>query len=230
MTDFIMIAHRGASGYELENSMSAFDKAVKLKADFLETDIQITKDKVLVCNHWNNLYFVTKKNKLISNLTYNELNKIKLRNGESIPTVNELLDKLQGKIKFNLQIKANDIEKKLVFLINKYDLMDDVVFSAFKMKSFRRIKQIEPKSKFQILSFLPYRIFKLIFPFKKLKTLGVESINPLYTIITKGLVREAHLARLKIYPWTVNNKEIILKLKDKGVDGIITNYPDILTR
>jgi len=225
---FVVTAHRGASGYKFENSMSAFDKAVELKADFLETDIQKTKDNVLVCNHFNNLYLVTNKNKSISKLTYEELKNYKLKNGETISKVDDLLKKHKGKIKFNLQIKANNIEKLLIKIVKKYDLIDDVVFSAFRIRSFKIIKQIEPKFKFQILTFLPYRIFQMIFPLKKLVDLGVESINPIYSVLTDGLIRSAHQVGLKIYPWPVNDKDKILRLKAKEVDGIITDYPDIL--
>ena len=226
--DIIIIAHRGASGYEFENSLSAFQKAVELKADVIETDIQKTKDNILVLNHFDNLYFVTNKNKIISKLNYNELKTIKLKNGEPIPTLEDLLERYQGKIKFNLQLKGHNIEHLILQLVKKYDLLDEVVFSAFRIRTLKKIKNIEPRAKFELLTLFPYRIFQLVYEFKNLITLGVSSINPIYPVLTKGLINHAHRFGLKVYPWTINNKKKILELKKKGIDGVITNYPDII--
>ena len=226
--DFTIIAHRGASGYELENSLSAFQKAVELKAAVIETDVQRTKDNILVLNHFDNLYFVTNKYKIISKLEYKELKNIKLKNGEQIPTLNDLLERYKGKIKFNLQLKGHNIERLLVESVNNHDLLDDVVFSAFRIRNLKKIKRIEPRARFELLTIFPYRIFQLIYYFKNLVKLGVTAINPIYPILTKGLINHAHQFGLKIYPWTVNNKEKIIELKKKGIDGVVTNYPDII--
>jgi len=226
--DFIIIAHRGASGYKFENSMSAFKKAVELKADVIETDIQRTKDNVLVICHNDNLFSSTNTNKIISKMNYQELKSIKLKNGESIPTVEDLLESCKGKIKFNLELKARNIEDLLIKIVKKHDLVDDVIFSDFTTKSFKKIKKFEPKAKFELLTFFPYRILQMVHPFNKLVKLGVTSINPIYRVITDGLIENAHKYGLKIFPWTVNRKKKILELKKRGIDGVITNYPDIL--
>ncbi|NHI91193.1 MAG: hypothetical protein EAX96_01735 [Candidatus Lokiarchaeota archaeon] len=226
--EFKIIAHRGASGYEFENSMSAFKRAVKLKADMIETDVQRTKDNILVLSHNNNLYHATKNRKFISRLNYNELEKFKLRNGDSILTVEELLNEFNGKIQFNLEIKAQNIEEILLKMIKRYDLLNEVIFSNFSFQSLMKIRRIEFKARIAFLTIFPYRILQLGYPFRKLVSLGVEAINPKYNILTNGFIENAQKFNLKIYPFTVNNKEKILDLRKKGINGIFTDYPDIL--
>ncbi|MHA1786205.1 MAG: glycerophosphodiester phosphodiesterase [Candidatus Helarchaeota archaeon] len=228
MTRFLIIAHRGASRFEFENSMSAFKKAVKLGADMIETDVQKTKDGVLVLNHDNSLYHATGKRRLISKLTHAELKKLKLKNGEPIVTVDDLLSELKNKIKFNLEIKTHNIEKKVLFLVKSHDLLDDVIFSNFSLKSIKRIKNIEPKAHVAFLTIFPYRILQTFFPMKKLVKIGIEALNPLHNVVSDGLIKNVHQHDMKIYPWTINNKKRILYLKEKEVDGVFTDYPNIL--
>ena len=123
-TKFKIIAHRGASGYDFENSMSAFKKAIELKADVIETDVRKTKDNVLILSHDDNLQFLTNSNKIISESTFKELEFVKLNNGELIPTVEDLLSIHNGEITFNFEIKVENAEEILVQLVKKYDLLN----------------------------------------------------------------------------------------------------------
>jgi glycerophosphoryl diester phosphodiesterase len=76
---------------------------------------------------------------------------------------------------------------------------------------------------------MPWNLLKLRYSFKKLRSTGIEAINLLYKVITKSFVDQAHAQNFKVFPWTVDTKEEFLKLKDEyQVDGIITNFPDIL--
>ena len=230
MKEFIMFAHRGASGYEFENSVSSFIRAIQMKAHFIETDVQKTKDNVLVLIHDDNLRKLTFSNRSVSKLNFDQLNNIKLLNGESIPTLENLLELHDGKIKFDLEIKVGNIEKKLIETVKKYDLLDQVVFSNFSLKSLNKIHGIEPKAQLQLLILFPHVIFRKLNMLKKLLDIGITAINPIFPIVTNSLIQNAHAIGLKVYPWTINDRIKLSQLIEMGIDGVFTDYPDILNQ
>ena len=227
---FKIIAHRGASGYEFENSMSAFKKAIELKADVIETDVRKTKDNVLILSHDDNLHNLTNSNKIISESTFKELEFIKLNNGELIPTVEDLLSIHKGEIIFNLEIKVENVEKLLVQLVKKYDLLNHVVFSSFSLDVLMNIKKIEPRAQLQFVTIFPHIVFPERNQLKKLAELGIHALNPLYSLITEDLIKQAREVGLELYPWTINDMDTILKMIELGIDGVMTDYPDILNQ
>ena len=226
---FKIIAHRGASGYEFENSMSAFKKAIEL-ADVIETDVRKTKDNVLILSHDDNLQNLTNSNKIISESTFKELEFVKLNNGELIPTVEDLLSIHKGEIIFNLEIKVENVEKLLVQLVKKYDLLNHVVFSSFSLDVLMNIKKIEPRAQLQFVTIFPHIVFPERNQLKKLAELGIHALNPLYSLITEDLIKQAREVGLELYPWTINDMDTILKMIELGIDGVMTDYPDILNQ
>jgi len=227
---FKIIAHRGASGYDFENSMSAFKKAIELKADVIETDVRKTKDDVLILSHDDSLQNLTNSNKIISESTFKELEFVKLNNGELIPTVEDLLSIHNGEIIFNLEIKVENAEELLVELVKKYDLLNHVVFSSFSLEVLMNIKEIEPRAQLQFVSIFPHIVFPERDQLKKLAELGIHALNPLYSLITEDLIKQARDVGLELYPWTINDMDTILKMIELGIDGIMTDYPDILNQ
>ncbi|MHA1232268.1 MAG: glycerophosphodiester phosphodiesterase [Candidatus Helarchaeota archaeon] len=226
---FKIIAHRGASGYVLENSYSAFEKAIKLKADMIETDVRSTKDGHLVLMHDNKINRTTLGTGRISKMTIEQIQQVKMKNNEPIPVLDTVLEKYGKKIQFNLEIKSKNIEEKINELIIKYDLIERIMISSFYYNILQKFHQINPKLFLAFLIFLPYNVVSLKFPFRKLKNDGVRAINPYYKFVSKSFVENAHNNGLKIYPWTINKKDQVLYFKNNiKVDGIITDYPDIL--
>ena len=227
---FDIIAHRGASGYEIENSMGAFKKAVELRANFIETDIRKTRDGVLVLSHDDNLRFLTNQKKFISKSTCRDIGHIKLNNEELIPTVEDLFSIHKNEIKFNLEIKSIHTEKLIVDLVKSYDLLEQVVFSSFSLKVLNKIKRIETNARLQFIMKFPHVLNQKIYTLKKLKDMGITAINPMYSLITNDLIELTQHVGLELYPWTVNDINVVLKLKALGIDGVITDYPDILNK
>jgi len=226
---FLVIAHRGASAYALENSFEAFNKAIELKAPMIETDIQETADGQLVLMHDANLDRTTHSKGAIKKMTMDQIRSIKLRNNEDIPLLDDVLRTLGEKVGFDLEIKVENIEKKVNDLIDQFQLIDKIIISSFSFPTLKNLHQINPNLHLAFLSFMPWNLLKIRYSFKKLQDSGIEAINLLYKVISKSFVDQAHAQNFKVFPWTVNTKEEILKLKDEyQVDGIITNFPDIL--
>ncbi len=234
MTDksFKIIAHRGASGYLLENSFSAFQKAIELNADMIETDVRRTKDGHLPLIHDPTVNRTAFGTGAVSNLTLVELKEIKLLNYENIPLVDEVLEKFGNKVEFNLEIKARRTEKKINNLLEQFDLFDRIIISSFSLNILRKFRATN--SNFRIAALIPnfpWKLLRLRFTFKKLQNLNIEALNPIFKIVSEELVTEAHDHGLEVYPWTVDDKDFIIKLRDQyKVDGIFTNYPDILQK
>lgn len=226
---FLIQAHRGASGYEFENSCAAFQKAVELGADFFETDVRETADGHLILHHDATVDRTTLGTGKIKNLTLQQIKALKLKNGEEIPTVKEVLARFGDKIRINLELKSKHIEEKLYDLIVKYNLKDRVLISSFSFEQLQKLHQMDPDLQLSFLTFLPWAVLRLKYSFEKLRTNGIRMINPFYKFVSSAFVKKAHAAGIRIYPWTVNDKKIIEQLRDKKrVDGVITNFPDIL--
>jgi len=226
---FLTIAHRGASAYALENSFEAFNKAVELKASMIETDIQETADGYLILMHDPNLDRTTGRKGAIKKMTLEQIRAEKLRNKEDIPLLDDTLRVFGEKIGFDLEIKVENIEEKINALVDQYSLIDKTIISSFSFTTLKNLHQINPNLHLAFLTFMPWQLLKIRYSFKKLRNNGINAINPLYKIVTKSFVDQAHALNFKVYPWTVNTKDEFLKLKDEyQVDGIITNFPDII--
>lgn len=227
--DFLIMAHRGASGYELENSYAAFTKAVELGAPMIETDVRETADGILILNHDYSINRTAQGKGKIKNLPIQEIKKVPLNNNEHIPVLGEVLAKFGEKVRFNLEIKVQNIEMKLYDLLAKYKQLDRTLISSFSFKTLQKFYQIDQNLHLALITLLPWPVLRLKYSFERLLATGITAINPKVTLLSKSFVQKAHQHGVKIYPWTVNESALALKLRDNyQVDGIITNFPDLL--
>ena len=137
------IAHRGASGYELENTMEAFEKAIELGCDGIETDVQLSKDGIPVLIHDETVDRTTEGNGFVKDFTFNELREM------GIPSLEQLmiLAKLNH-IVLNLELKNGiiiykELEEKVVNIIKKYRMEQSVILSSFNHESMIKCKELD---------------------------------------------------------------------------------------
>lgn len=232
----INYAHRGASGYYPENTMKAFEEAVKLGADGIETDVHMTKDGVLVLIHDEQVDRTTGGTGWIKDYTYKELLSLdagswfhKDFNNERIPTLESLLEfsKHNG-ILLNLELKNNiiqyeNLEKKVIDLIYKYNLRDKAMLSSFNHYSIVECKKISQEIKVGLL--YSSGIYK---PEVYASFVGVEALHPHFYALREEIVKGIKEKGIGINTYTVNEMKYMEPLVQWGVDGIITNYPDRL--
>lgn len=225
----IMIqAHRGASGYAPENTMSSFKMALELKADYLELDVHLTKDGHLVILHDETVDRTTDGKGAVKDMTLAEIKKLDAGikyaqkfKGEKVPALDELLKTFSGKIKFNIEIKGEGCEAGVVKLIKKYKIEKDVMVSSFHHEYLQKIKELEPSIVTAGLVMMGPKI-------KHLKnTIKANYLNIHESFLTKAIYDKAHEFGLGVIVWTVNEKENMKKFAQLGVDGIITNFPDV---
>ena len=226
----IIFAHRGASAYCLENSISSFKKALELNVEYIELDIQVCKSGELIVIHDSTTKRVSNKALKISETNHEDLNKIRLKDNSKIPTLEKVLDLIEGKCKLNIELKSENSAKPLVKLLSKYigqgkfDYSDFIV-SSFLMKELSKFSKLFPKVKIGLLfEAYPANLIKF-FGFK-----NIYSVHVNYKFINRFWVVFYHIFGLKVFVFTANNKSEILKLDKIKVDGVYSNYPDILIK
>lgn len=222
----LSIAHRGASAYAVENTFSAFDKAVVLQADMIELDVHKIKTGEFVIFHDYNIEIETGIRKNIAKMTFNELRKVKIKNIHQVPFLTDFLKKYAKKIKVNIEIKfstcCSELLDVLYVFVNKglWD-WDDIIISSFDWKQLISIARENPFCRVGVLT--ETDINAAINFAISIKSF---SIHPNYKLLNPKIVRILKKHLFKIYPWTVDDKKDILKMKSYKVDGIITNFPN----
>ncbi len=209
----LKIAHRGASGYAPENTLEAFGKAIDLKADMIELDI----------HQWNGRLVVT-----------HQKPKGTVPERGLSPNLQDVIRFVKGKIQLNIEIKEGGviypgIEENLLALLKQEGFEDQCVVSSFDAPTLRQIKSLTCRG---VLQYAP--TCGLIFdrqPMVGLQSavdIGLDVIHPRWTICTPELVQQARQKKKKVIVWTVNTPGQVEYFKKMGVDGIISDYPDIL--
>ena len=218
--------HRGARGYEPENTLLSFQKALDLKVDIIELDVHCSKDKKLVVIHDESVDRTTDKVGLVKSFTLEELKKLDAGKKEKIPTLQEVIDLANKKVIINIEIKDVDAVSAVCDLIKFYVNKKGWSYDHFLVSSFNHnllfvIKKKDKKIKIaSLIENIPSNYFNLI------DILKPYSINISYKNVTKEFVFDVHERKMKVFVWTVNDLEYIEKMKQLNVDGIFSDYPD----
>jgi len=218
----LIIGHRGAPTIAPENTMLSFQKAWKLGVDMIELDVQATKDGRLVVIHDYELSRLTSIEGYVGEMDYCELVQLDVGEGEQIPLLVDVLSWAKGKVKLNIEIKVPEIEHDSFQLVDDLGMLDFVLFSSFIQSVIDKMKDMNPDARTALLL---NEIDQS--SIQKAKELNAIAINPLFFAMPENFVQDAHEAGLKVLPWTVNDRDIMLELIEQGVDGIITDLPDI---
>ncbi|MEM3437355.1 MAG: glycerophosphodiester phosphodiesterase family protein [Nitrososphaerales archaeon] len=218
-----IIAHRGASAYEPENTLRAIRRALELNAKMIEVDVRLSKDEQIVVIHDESVDRTTNGKGLVKNLMLEELKKLDAGKGERIPTLQEVIDVVKKKAILIIEIKVPNIENSIIKIIENEGIEKEVIVTSFNHHILKKIKNLNPIIKTGV-------IFKC-YPIKSVDlalNANANSLFPEHTYLSKEMVEEAHSNNLKIYPWTVDNPNRANELIEMGVDGIVTNKPDLL--
>jgi glycerophosphoryl diester phosphodiesterase len=227
------IAHRGFSGKYPENTMLAFEKASEANCDGIETDVQLTKDGIPVLIHDETLDRTSSGVGLVKDYMYSELIKLDFGNGEKIPSLEDFIAFSKEKNLFiNLELKNSivpyeGIEKITLELLNKYNYpKDKIILSSFNHYSMVNTKKIDNSYKTGLL----YDCW-IYNPGDYCRLCGSDAMHPqFFSILDKKLVYDIKLNGFQINTYTVNDSAYMKELLSLGIDGIITNYPDLLNQ
>nr|MDO8100027.1 glycerophosphodiester phosphodiesterase family protein [Candidatus Njordarchaeota archaeon] len=220
-----IVGHAGGAAYEPENTIRAIRNAIRMKADMIEVDVHATKDGQLVVIHDNEVDRTTNGKGIVKEMSLQEIRKLDAGKGEKIPTLQEVLAVTRNVIRAMIEVKAINIEKLLVDLIRREQMLDQVVITSFMSYVVKKVKELAPR--------IPTgQIFAWKIPHvaRKALELRVKMMVPAYELVTREMVDELHRSSVLVYPWTVDDRHVAEKLIEFGVDGIITNKPDLMSR
>ena len=223
----MIIAHRGASGHAIENSLPAFQKAIDMGADMMELDVWRLKDGTIIVFHDSDLKRLTDTSGKIEDFTLAELNQVMLGGAYKIPRLRDVLELADKQIRINVELKGANTADGTYELIQEYIRdhgwkLEDFQISSFNHDELRRMRELSPGIEIAILpnSGIDHAI-------EVAEEIDAQAINAyLSGALNTENVREMHAAGLKVNAWTVNEKVEMRRLREMGVDGVITNFPD----
>ena len=222
MTFVLKIGHRGARAYEPENTLRSFQRAIEIGVDAVELDVRKTKDNELVVIHNANVNKTTKGSGSVNELTLEEIKRLVIEKDEKVPTLNEALDFVGKRVIVLVELKETGIEEKTLDLIRQKGLMDNVIIISFIEGSLKKVRELSD----EVTTGLIYVRYKN--PIQTALELKTEYLLPLHNFTSSANVNKAHENGLKVIVWTINKKEDVAKYRNKGVDGIASDCPDIL--
>ena len=238
----IIIAHRGASAYAPENTLSAFEKAIEMGSLIIETDVHQTKDSVLVLMHDLTVDRTTNGAGLIKNISINDFKQLNIKQQKTLlkehpPILEEVIQMINGRCKLLIELKKGNsyypnIEKHLIDLIKKYNAQSWIyTIHSFEKEALLNIAKRDSNINLQklIVFKLPLVSFNFDKHFSKDDYNNWQGVNVYYKFCNKRLIKKLHKLNKTVYVWTVNSPRKARKFARLGVDGIITNKPDILS-
>lgn len=240
-------AHRGASGYEKDNTLESFELAIKMGADGLESDVYLTKDHELVFFHDDTIPF-NGKNYRLTELTTAQIQSVDLGKGRRVPKVRDIFYHFKDQknhsgnpIRFSLDLKTMNMGDDLVRLAKQIGISSRVEITANdnyptfwnKMKQWRTMNpeiQLVNSAHFQMKGIR--RIFGKMYDqnWSKYHELGVKAINIQAKHASPPVISQVHQQNIQMYVWDCHTEEKIQYFFNQGVDGIYTNYPDLAVK
>ncbi len=220
----LIIGHKGASKSEPENTLRSFRKAIELQADYIELDVQVSKDGEIVVIHDYEISKLTGHSGNVKEMTLDELKQLNIGEGEKIPTLQEVIMLAQGEIGLQIEIKVEKIGKKIIEMLRDASLIESTIISSFIHHELVKIKKLEPEIKLGAL--ISERISEprdLTNATKRVIKKKLFAIHPYFAGVNRELIEFAHNNNLKVNVWTLNDKPDMERLIKLGVDGIITN-------
>ncbi len=230
----LILGHRGARGHAPENTMASFQAALDMGADGIELDVQMTKDgKVVVC-HDHSLERTSNGSGWLVEHTREELRALDFGSwfspqfaGEKIPTLREVLQwAAPTRLIVNVEIKNGPviyegIEEKVSALIRECRMVDRVIVSSFYHPSLLKMKQLDPMIKTGLLY-----ASRPVDPWLQLRVTDTDNLHPLWHYVDAAWASGTRPHGAKIFTWTINELRDWEHIKNLGVDGIMTDYPD----
>ncbi|MGC9468468.1 MAG: glycerophosphodiester phosphodiesterase [Anaerolineae bacterium] len=233
------IAHRGASAYEPENTLRAFERAVEMGATMLELDAHLTRDGRVVVIHDSDLSRIAGVPDRISDLTLEEVKQFDAGQGERIPTLEEVIDLVRGRAQLYIELKGQHTPEPVVEILHRMDFADQVIVGSFDPWLPQKVKFLDPAVRTSVLvgrehhspdeegrpAYVEYAL-----------AVDADYVHPCWerasatphVLLTPSLLDTIRDAGLGIVLWHEERPEELRELVQLDVDGICTNTPDVL--
>lgn len=226
MNSFLKIGHRGAKGYEPENTLVSFEKALEMNADGIELDVHTCKSGELIVIHDFTVDRTTNGKGAVSDLTLSELKALRINATFQVPTLGEVLTLFTKNHLINFELKGTNTAQKVCECISKWVEENRLLYQNFIVSSFeeQHIAQVA-----EINAKIPLGILTQTSMEQALEWANryvAKAIHPHFSLLTPENVALTRQKGYQIFTWTVNEPVDIERVKDLGVNGIITDYLD----
>jgi glycerophosphoryl diester phosphodiesterase len=237
-----VIAHRGISGRYPENTLLAYQHAIDAGADWIELDVHISTDNVVIISHDASAERCTNGHGYFDTMTLQQVKALDAGSwmdekfaGLRIPTLEETLDFMgDGRIRICIEIKGHEtgdsmrVAWETVQILRKRDILRHVVVSSFNHEALRAVKTWEPLIATSLDptpqdgSLTPWELCQQVLKF------NINAMQHKYDKLTPELIDEAHQHGFSLWTWTVNEPDDMRRMVEMGVDAIMTDYADVL--
>ena len=216
-------AHRGAGSLEPENTLRALQRAIDLGADQIEIDVQLTKDGHLILMHDPTVDRTTNGSGKIADLTLAEIRQLDAGSGERVPTLDEALALVKGKVTLQIELKGPGTAAPVVRTIEAAKQEDQVILTSFMHQELKDAHRLNPRLRLGALwGRLPADVVQ------QTKQLDAEALHIWHEFVDQHLVAEAHAQGLLVRAWNTSKEEDMRRLITLGVDAIGSDRPDVL--
>lgn len=217
-----IIGHRGACGYEPDNTVLSFNKALELSVDMVELDVQACKTGELVIFHDFQLGELGN----ISDMPFEQIRSILLQKRGQIPVLEEVINCINRRVPINIELKGLGVTKAVCLLLQEY-FKKGWCKSDFCVSSFHHQEALSFR---EIIDDIPIGfLYRYTFDIDEISQLKKNDFVGLHVEqVSQELVHKLHEKEIKVYVYTVNDYETANALKGLGVDGIFSNYPDVV--
>jgi len=225
--DIMILAHRGAAGKAPENTIASIRQAIKDGTDWIEIDVQESRDGAVVVIHDSDFMKLAGVNMKVGDGSLKQIQKIDVGSwfapeffNERVPTLAEVLKEARGKSHVLIELKYygydQQLEQRVVDVVERLDMVDEVAIMSLKYDGIKKFRALRPDWSVGLLS------SKAI---GKLSDLNVDFIAINMATAKPGLIRRIHKAGKQVFVWTVNDQVSMLRMISFGVDGLITDEP-----
>jgi glycerophosphoryl diester phosphodiesterase len=224
----LKIAHRGAKGYEPENTLRSFQKALDLNADGIELDVHLSSDGHIIVIHDETIDRTTNGKGFVNTFSLSKLKTFLIDGKYEIPTLKEIFDLVDKKCLINIELKGLGTANKVVALIEEYILeknwsYDDFIVSSFDWDLLQETSNLNSNIPIGVLT---EEDLDKALAFAEL--IKAHAIHPDFQLLSSEKVKLIQEKGFLVLPWTVDEDKDIRRIKSYNVDGIISDFPDKL--
>ena len=228
----LVIAHRGASAVEPENTLRAFARAIEMGADMIELDLYRTLDGQIVVIHDDDLHHTTNAHGRVSQLAFADVRQADAGKGERIPTLQETLELTRGRVQLYLEIKAPEAAQETLRIVREFKCEDEVLLASFDLDLMRRLGHEVRDMEIGVIlgtpSLNPVTRWREAFPWLELRHFPYQTLCMQVKLCSASLARHIKQQGKKLYVWTANSEAEYARMMARNVDGIVTDTPDRL--
>ncbi len=218
----IIVGHRGACGHAPENTLKSFARAIEMGCQRVEFDVHLSRDGTPVVIHDATVDRTTNGEGAVRSLSLTELKRLDAGQGESIPTLMEVIDFCRGKVDLQIELKGEGCPPAVAGVLNRCWDPKKVVVTSFNLSMLKDFAAILPEVAVGLLNKDPNRDMVRV-----ALDGGHRWICPRYDVVSRAWVAQAHKVGLLVYVYHVNDREVARKIAPWGVDALGTDYPEI---